>query len=148
MTPRLILLALLWATAAAAASAQTGYHANELFDRYHKQPHVTETLYRRPQQEDGLIALFHSISVEASSSELLRMEAPLRRDAAQAAAQETGTVGGHLYYAFLQFPSRSGRAKFDYLIFRNRSLKGKHQDATLIYLESDATLAQIRNKFK
>lgn len=148
MTPRLILTALLLAAIPLMAHAQSGYQSNELFERYHKQPHVTETLYRRPRLEEGLIAVFHSISVEAPADELLRMEAPLRRDAAQASAQETGTVGAHLYYAFLQFPSRSGRSKYDYLIFRNRSLKGKHQDATLIYLESDATLTQIRNKFK
>lgn len=130
-----------------AAMAQHNLHVEKIFEKYRNNSKAVEVMVGGEVLEDYGLWLFHSLTIKAPKEELLSLEQYVLQDASNAINKETGRLGRNLYYGFYQLPEQTkGMNRF--LIFRNRSLKGKHLDATIIYLEGKASMNEIKRKFK
>jgi hypothetical protein len=147
MTGKRIILSLLMTVIATIAWAQDGLSIENVFNRYHNRKNAVEVIVSGKQLRPYDMTFFHSINITAAAAELLTIEPFVSADIKGAVSQETGKIGSHIYYGFYSLKPRNGVNR--YIIYRNRSLKhGGKSDATLIYIEGNASMQQIKKRFQ
>lgn len=95
------------------------------------------------------LSTYRSITTENSNT-IRDMEQAVIKDSKQAADKEIGYIGSRLYYAFLSLKSvRHGSPVSRYVFYRNASLKSNSKkDATLVYMEGQVSMEELKNLFK
>ncbi|MGL5272938.1 MAG: DUF6108 family protein [Phocaeicola sp.] len=153
-----IFITLFFAMTAIQLFAQDGLQINVLFDgRYRNNTHTVEILMKGRKLSGYNLTLFRSITLKEElfdmhSEETIKhiklMEQLIAKDTEKVISKETALVGGALYYGFFQLPSSSSNLH-RYLFYRNNSLS-KHgkREVTLIYMEGESTLNQLKEQFK
>jgi hypothetical protein len=145
---RITALLLLLIAFTATAAAQSGLSVNKLFDgRYKNQKNAIEVLVKGKKLQPYKLTLFRSLTLKGNKEELLDIERTVRQDAARSIDKETGMIGSRIYYGFYRFAPVGG--KYRYLFFRNNSLRRPDaNDATVVYMEGYATIAELKAMFK
>jgi hypothetical protein len=137
-----------WLLVAPPLTAQTGLNVNRLFDgRYRGQKNAIEVLVKGKKLQPYKLTLFRSLTLKDAGAQIGEMEQLVRLDGAKAVDKETGLIGQHLYYGFYRFAATKG--KYRYLFFRNNTLRNPQSpEATVVYMEGYATLAEMKSMFK
>lgn len=95
------------------------------------------------------LSLYRSITTENRQT-IKIMEQAVLNDSKKSVDKEIGYMGSRLYYAFLSFkpqPPKSGIRR--YIFYRNASLKSNNKkDATLVYMEGQVSMDELKNLFK
>ena len=129
--------------------AQKGLNVNALFGgHYRKQREVTEVLMKGRQLESYKLTLFRSLTLPVATAHAARVETLVRADAKAAIDKEAALRGQHLYYGFYQLRPVGHTRR--YLFYRNNSLRkdgARQSSVTLIYMEGQATLDELRRTF-
>ena len=119
-----------------AAHAQKGRAIQEAFDVFAVKENATEVVMGAGRLKQYRLSLFHSLEIRnPSATEQQRIEALVRKDAAQAVLQEEN--GWHKLY---ELPPRKG---MHYYIFYRCAT----QSLVLIYIEGKASMKQIETQF-
>lgn len=141
-----ILLILLIMTALPALG-QKNMHIRQLFESDYKHKHdVMEVIVEGKKLKPYNLTLFKSITLANRSEEISVMERLVREDAVNAKDKSVALIGGRLLYGFYRFEDPD---KNRFIFYRNQSLrKGGKNEATLVYMEGYASLAEIQEMFK
>lgn len=127
--------------------AQQQMQIGPLFGKdFQKQQEVTEVIVTGKKLKPYNLTLFRSITLRDRPHEMARMEQLVKADGATAADKEVALIGGKLYFGFYRFQDGDTNR---YIFYRNQSLRAPHkQEATLVYMEGKASLAEIKEMFK
>lgn len=129
--------------------AQKGLNINSLFGgQFRKQRDASEVLMKGRQLQSYNLTLFRSLTLPVATANAARVEALVRADASAAIDKDAALRGKHLYYGFYQLQP-VGRTR-RYLFYRNNSLRkdgARQSSVTLIYMEGQATLDELRRTF-
>lgn len=130
------------------AEAQEGLQIAPLFDgRYAHRKEAVEVLIKGRKLKPYRLTLFRSLTLRADTAEQRFIERLVEADAVHAADKESGHVGGRLYYGFFCFPR--GEHSFRYIFFKNKALTSpENPEVTLLYLEGEATLEELKQRFE
>lgn len=130
------------------AEAQEGLQIAQLFDgRYAHRKDAVEVLVKGRKLKPYQLALFRSLTLQADSAEQRFIERLVEADAAQATDKESGKVGGRLYYGFFCIPGE--KSPFRYIFFKNKALTSpENPEITLVYMEGEATLEELKRMFE
>ncbi|WP_034541511.1 DUF6108 family protein [Phocaeicola paurosaccharolyticus] len=147
MIKRIILLMLL-VSLTMGISAQEGLGINQLFgNRYRNNRNAIEVLVKGKELKDYDLSLFRSLTVKYSPDEAKVIEKLVTADAKDAVDKETGRIGGNLYFGFYQLQPAKGKHR--YIFFRNNFLrKNQEPEVTIVYMEGNTTLKELKNLFK
>lgn len=130
------------------AVAQDGLGVQQLFDARFKSNANSTVVYMKGRaiREYGL-TLFRSITLPGSSSDVKVVEEVVKKDATKALSKEVAFKNGRQYYGFYAFrPVKKGINR--YLFYRNNALgETDNTSMTLIYMEGEANMAQLRKTF-
>ncbi|MBQ8521994.1 MAG: hypothetical protein IJ456_11640 [Bacteroides sp.] len=128
--------------------AQEGLHIAGLFDgRYKRSDNAIEVTIKGKELKPYRLTYFRSLTIKESPADFERMERLVKEDAREAVDKETGHIGERLYYGFYCLPPRKGVMR--YLFYRNSSLrKVEPCEATLIYMEGNVSLEELKEMFK
>lgn len=143
---RLLTTLIVALAATTAAYSQKGLHIASIFDgEYRKKTNVTEVEIKGMRLIKYDLTLFRSITVANDPAIAAKIESLVKADGKSATDRETGIKGGRLYYAIYSFRKSDG--SYRYILFRNNLLiKGK--ETTIVYMEGDATLPELKKMFK
>ena len=124
-----------------AGFAQTGLHIANLFgERFRNRKDATEVVI------GGDRHLFRSLTIKPSAAEVNEFEASVKADVVGALDREAGLRQGRLYYGFYRLRSAGTTNRF--IFYRNNTLRaGASPTLTLIYMEGNATLAELKQRF-
>lgn len=131
--------------AAMPAAAQQGLHVDPVFkgsvigaDR------LIETMVKGNKLKAYNLTLFRSLKATVSDEEARRIENLVQQDIRLATDKETLSRGGQLVYALLRV--RSDEKSNHYLCYQRSPYHAQWQ-VTLVYLEGQATLTDLKNIF-
>lgn len=131
-------------------TAQKGMQVAELFDgRFKKDNRAVEVLIKGKELKKYHLTLFRSLTISNAPKVFEKMEELVRKDAVHAVDKEVGTIGNRLYYGFYCFPAQDDT--YRYLFYRNTAVKtdsGKQPEATLVYMEGQVTLEELKRMFQ
>lgn len=132
-------------------AAQKGMQIAELFDgRFKKDHRAVEVLIKGKELKQYHLTLFRSLTISNAPQTFEKMEALVRKDAVHAIDKEVGTINNRLYYGFYCFPAQDNDT-YRYLFYRNTAAKtnsGKQPEATLVYMEGQVTLEELKRMFQ
>jgi len=130
------------------AAAQDGLTISPLFDgRYNNNSNAVEVLVKGKKLAKYNLSLFRSLTLKNSPDQYRQIENMVMTDGAKAVNKETGKIGSRLFYGFFQLPSKDGKNR--YLFYRNNSLsRNKSDEITLVYMEGNTTIDELKNMFK
>lgn len=132
-------------------AAQKGMQVEELFDgRFKKDHRAVEVLIKGKELKKYHLTLFRSLTISNAPKVFEQMETLVRKDAAHAIDKEVGTISNRLYYGFYCFPTQKDDT-YRYLFYRNTAVKpdsGKQPEATLVYMEGQVTLEELKRMFQ
>lgn len=128
--------------------AQKHLNVAEMFDgRYKGQENAIEVTVKGEKLEPYGLDVFRSLTLKNSPGDFERMEKLVEQDGRNAVNKETGRIGERLYYGFYCFPYK--KDKYCYLFYRNSSLRRvEDNEVTLIYMEGNVTLEDLKEMFK
>jgi hypothetical protein len=154
----IILFSLLLATSFQMLSAQSGLSIDAFFRMkkvgvgfdikgdFKLSNSDVETLIQGEKIEPYHLNLFRSLRMILSESRYGRLCNLLEEDAESAVNKEVESVDGRITYALLSFPPRQGVNR--YVCFQCTAQSGSLYEATLVYMEGEATLKQLKEFFK
>lgn len=130
------------------AGAQEGLNISPLFDgRFNNNSNAIEVLVKGKKLAKYNLTLFRSLTLKNSPDQYRLIENMVMADGAKAVNKETGKVGSRLFYGFFQLPSKDDKNR--YLFYRNNSLsRYKTDEITLVYMEGNTTIDELKNMFK
>ena len=130
------------------AQSQTSLQIAELFNgSYKRKDNAIEVVVKGNQLERYKLEVFRSLTIKNDPKDFERIEKLVEQDEKHAISKETGHIGERLYYAFYCFSPQKGR--FRYIFYRNSSLrKTESNELTLIYMEGNATMDELKVMFK
>lgn len=144
---RLISTLLLIASFCIAASAQSSFEIDQLFDgRYRTNPAVTENVMKGGSLKKYDISLYHSLNFTGIPAEAKKIERLVARDGTKATDKEVSYRNGALYYGFYEFPMSHGKNR--YIFYLNQHANGSGNKIILIYIEGSAPRNQIKKLLK
>ena len=128
--------------------SQTGLKIAELFNgQYKRKDNAIEVVVKGNQLKRYKLEVFRSLTIKNDPKDFERIEKLVEQDEKNAISKETGRIGEHLYYAYYCFSPEKGR--FRYIFYRNSSLrKTESNELTLIYMEGNVTMDELKNMFK
>lgn len=128
--------------------SQTGLQIAELFNgAYKRKDNAIEVVVKGNQLKRYKLEVFRSLTVKNDPKDFERIEKLVEEDEKNAISKETGRIGERLYYAFYCFPSEKNH--YRYLFYRNSSLRKTEPDElTLIYMEGNVTMDELKKMFK
>lgn len=141
-----------------ATKAQKGLHVADIFDGdIVSKTYMVENIIRGEQLSRYKLSYFRSIKFKATAEERRRIEALVNEDIRQSAsleqerqgipAQKDGTVP--ITYAMMTFPlSQEGDAKQRRFLCYQCSPVRQEFAVTLVYMQGQATLDELRKIFK
>lgn len=131
-------------------SAQKGMHVETLFDgRFKHDKRAVEVLIKGKELKKYHLTLFRSLTVTDAPALSDEIEALVVKDAETAVDKEVGKIGTQLYYGFYCF--RPQDESYRYLFYRNTSVVpdgGKKPEVTVVYMEGQVTLEELKQMFK
>lgn len=129
--------------------AQEDLSVRHLFDACFKSNASATIVYMKGREirKYGL-TMFRSITLRGTSPDVKIVEEAVKQDAAKALSKEMAIKGGRLYYGFYAFrPVKKDVNR--YLFYRNNALGDTDNTSmTLIYMEGEADMAQLRKTFE
>ena len=130
------------------AKSQEGLQTAELFNgQYKRKDNAIEVVVKGNQLERYKLEVFRSLTIKNDPKDFERIEKLVKQDEKHAISKETGHIGERLYYAFYCFPPEKER--FRYIFYRNSSLrKTESNELTLIYIEGNVTMDELKDMFK
>ena len=132
------------------AGCATGMHVEALFDgRFKQDKRAVEVLIKGKELKKYHLTLFRSLTVTDAPTLFKEIEALVSQDAETAVDKEVGKVGTRLYYGFFCFPPKHER--YRYLFYRNTSVvsnSNKKPEVTVVYMEGQVTLEELKQMFK
>ena len=130
------------------AWSQEGLYIAELFNgQYKRKDNAIEVIVKGNQLERYRLKVFRSLMVKNDPKDFERIEKLVLQDEKNAINKETGHIGQRLYYAFYCLPSKKNH--YCYIFYRNSSLrKVEDNELTLIYMEGNVTLDELKAMFK
>ena len=130
------------------AWSQEGLYIAELFNgQYKRKDNAIEVIVKGNQLERYRLKVFRSLTVKNDPKDFERIEKLVLQDEKNALNKETGHIGQRLYYAFYCLPSKKNH--YCYIFYRNSSLrKVEDNELTLIYMEGNVTLDELKAMFK
>ena len=130
------------------AWSQKNLKIAELFDgSYKRKNNAIEVVVKGKQLEHYRLNVFRSLTIKNDPKDFERIEKLVKQDEAKVLSKETGHIGERLYYAFYCFPPEEG--DYRYIFYRNSSLrKTESNELTLIYMEGNVTLDELKVMFK
>lgn len=145
---RIYTIFLLTLLATAVASAQKGLNVDRFFSEdYSGQKNATKVEVRGKQLQPYHLKVFRSITLRHDEATFREMERCVTADGQHTVDRETGYIAGRLFYGFYCLPPVKGTNR--YLFFRNTSLRKDGQpEATIVYMEGNATLEELKKMFK
>lgn len=130
--------------------AQKGMHVEALFDgRFKQDKRAVEVLIKGKELKKYHLTLFRSLTVTDSPTLFKEIEALVSQDAETAVDKEVGKVGTRLYYGFFCFSPKN--ESYRYLFYRNTSVvpnSNKKSEVTVVYIEGQVTLEELKQMFK
>lgn len=130
--------------------AQKGMHVEALFDsRFKQDKRAVEVLIKGKELKKYHLTLFRSLTVTDAPTLSKEIEALVSQDAETAVDKEVGKVGTRLYYGFFCFPPKN--ESYRYLFYRNTSVvpnSNKKSEVTVVYMEGQVTLEELKQMFK
>jgi len=147
---RLLTPCLMMTLIAVCADAQANLNISVFFDANSSYADdAKEVWVEGSQLRPYRLSLYRSITTENKQT-ITAMEQAVIKDGKKAADKEIGYIGSRLYYAFLSMkPAASGSTVRRYVFYRNASLKSStKKDATLVYMEGQITMEELKNLFK
>jgi len=145
-----VLLTITAMFAAVHASAQKGLSINRFFNSdYIHADDGKMVRIEGSELRQYKLTLYASVSFERQDV-IKEMEQSVIVDSKKASNKEVGHIGRRLYYAFMSMPSSNTRdSSRRYIFYRNASLRSStKKDATLVYMEGDVTMEELKNLFK
>ena len=138
------------------AAAQEGLHINEVFEgKLIDKEEIRESLIKGESLAPYKLNLLHTIKFAANSKERASVDALFTKDMEGSTSDgesdteyesEVEYVGNFIYYAIVQLTdTKKGRHR--YICYQCRD-KSKYFDITLVYMEGEASLADLRKTFK
>lgn len=145
---RIVYILIMIVVAMLTAQAQEGLNISRIFDgRYKDNKNATEVLVKGRKLAPYNLSLFRSLTVKDAPEDFKLIESLVVQDGQIAIDKETGKIGGILYYGFYQLPPLG--EKYRYLFFKNTSLRNQaKKEVTVVYMEGNTTLEQLKNIFK
>ena len=130
-----------------AGFAQAGLHIANLFgERFRYRKDATEVVIGGDRLKPYKLNLFRSLTIKPSAAEVNEFEASVKADVVGALDREAGLRQGRLYYGFYRLRSAGTTNRF--IFYRNNTLRaGASPTLTLIYMEGNATLAELKQRF-
>jgi len=130
------------------AWSQEGLYIAELFNgQYKRKDNAIEVIVKGNQLERYRLKVFRSLTVKNDPKDFERIEKLVLQDEKNAINKETGHIGQRLYYAFYCLPSKKNH--YCYIFYLNSSLrKVEDNELTLIYMEGNVTLDELKAMFK
>ncbi len=129
--------------------AQEGLHVATAFGgTFQKQKDATEVLLRGNRLKQFNLSLYRSLSVNATSSNVLYMERIVKADGKSAVDKEMNTRGGRITYALYQLKPEDGQRR--YIFYRNEAASAQKPATpkiTLIYMEGKASIEALKRSF-
>lgn len=130
--------------------AQKGMHVDALFESCFKHDkRAVEVLIKGKELKKYHLTLFRSLTVTDAPAVSEEIEELVSRDALAAVDKEEGRVGKKLYYGFYCFPPRDDN--YRYLFYRNTLVapgSKKKAEVTVVYMEGEVTLEELKQMFK
>lgn len=130
--------------------AQKGMHVESLFGgRFKQDKRAVEVLIKGKELKKYHLTLFRSLTVTDAPALSEEIEALVSQDATSAVDKEVGTVGKRLYYGFYCFSARD--ESYRYLFYRNAAIApggSKKPEVTVVYMEGQVTLEELKQLFK
>lgn len=130
-------------------AAQTGYHVNVVFTSDNSVLRKADRVLIDGGDELKQRGLrrYHSISVENNAEVISMIERNVEADMKNASDKEVRHLAGQLYEALLCMSH--GKHKYNYIYYRNNTLRaGNTPRVTLIYMEGNLNISQMRQMFK
>lgn len=94
------------------------------------------------------LTLFRSVTFDNGEQMAKQIEEWIEADSREAYDKEVGRIQGRLYYGFFCLPAHKGKLR--YLFYRNAALQpnGNDKSLSVVYMEGNATLEQLKEMFK
>lgn len=128
--------------------SQEGLQIAALFNgQYKRKDNAIEVIVKGSKLEPYRLKVFRSLTVKDDPADFERIEKLVEQDGKNTLSKETGSIGGHLYYAFYCLPSKGDY--YRYIFYRNSSLREiESNELTLIYMEGNVTMEELKLMFK
>ena len=127
-----------------------GMHVDALFEsRFKHDKRAVEVLIKGKELKKYHLTLFRSLTVTDAPAVSEEIEELVSRDALAAVDKEEGRVGKKLYYGFYCFPPRDDN--YRHLFYRNTLVapgSKKKAEVTVVYMEGEVTLEELKQMFK
>ena len=130
--------------------AQKGMNVESLFDgRFKQDRRAIEVLIKGKDLKKYHLTLFRSLTLTDAPELSEEIETLVIKDAETAVDKEVGKVGSRLYYGFYCFPPKN--ESYRYLFYRNSSVapdSSKESEVTIVYMEGEVTLEELKQMFR
>ena len=140
------------ASIALGAAAQDGLHINEVFEgKVVAKQYMQESLIKGENLASYNLKVLHTIKFSANNSQRARADALFNMDMLGRISDDESNMemesrDGFLYYAIVQLTdNEKGTHRFICYQCKPKSTKF---DITMVYMEGDASLADLRKTFK
>lgn len=98
--------------------------------------------------KDYSLLKFYSVTMSLSNQEVIELERAISKDTHNVTEQEAASKHGKLYYGFYQLPNGDKTKVNRFLFYRNNGLQPRGNPTyTLIYMEGQTTLQELKRKF-
>lgn len=98
--------------------------------------------------KDYSLLKFYSVTMSLSNQEVIELEKAISKDTRNVTEQEAASKHGKLYYGFYQLPNGDKTKVNSFLFYRNNGLQPRGNPSyTLIYMEGQTTLQELKRKF-
>lgn len=98
--------------------------------------------------KDYSLLKFYSVTMSLSNQEVIELERAISKDTHNVTEQEAASKHGKLYYGFYQLPNGDKTKVNSFLFYRNNGLQPRGNPTyTLIYMEGQTTLQELKRKF-
>lgn len=143
-----IILLLLTLLLPLALSAQKLNIDKVLDGRYKKNPNTTDVVYRGQHLFNLPVDYYHSLTVVNDEQLMNVVVEAFLADEKMTADKEMTKVGQHLFFGFYRMKYNGETNRFILLKDMRYSPSAKKKQVTLIYMEGNCTIDQIKKMFK
>lgn len=149
---RLLTILLMLTAIGLSATAQQGLQINEVFEgKVIARQYIQESLVKGDNLAPYNLRLLHTAKFTASTSQRARVDALFCTDMQERISDDDSNMemesrDGFLYYAIVQLTDNE-KGTHRYICYQCRPRAAKF-DITVVYMEGDASLADLRKTFK
>lgn len=146
---RLKTILIILALGALPTLAQKNLKIDRVFEHNYIERHkATEVMVQGRELKPYNLTLFRSVTFNDGQTLSAQVEQWVETDSREAYDKEVGRVKGHLYYGFFCLPAHKGKLR--YLFYRNAALQpdGRDKSLSVVYMEGNATLEELKKMFK